>query len=83
MFGIVPYTGLFVAPGNRLMMKRWKELVDENGSLKGYKEGEEKKEKGTKIELESRERVRRWGRLNYGRVVLPLVGAFVAWTTAW
>ena len=65
------------------MMKRWRELVDENGNMKGNKEGDERKEKERKMELESRERVRRWGMLNYGRVVLPLVGAFVAWTTAW
>lgn len=77
MFGILPYTALIVAPGNRKMMTRWRELVDENGRVRG---GEERKEGGG---VESRERVRRWGRLNYGRVVLPLAGAFVAWTTAW
>ena len=69
------------------MMKRWKELVDENGNMKRNKEWEERKEerkeKEIKMELESRERLRRWGKLNYGRFVLPLVGAFVAWTTAW
>ena len=75
MLGIVPYTGLIVAPGNKEMMTRWKELVDENGRAVG----EENKGSG----VESRERVRRWGRLNYGRVVLPLAGAFIAWTTAW
>lgn len=75
MLGILPYTGLMVAPGNRKMMTRWRELVDENGMAVG----EERKEG----RVESRERVRRWGRLNYGRVVLPLAGAFVAWTTAW
>ena len=75
MVGILPYTGLIVAPGNRIMMRRWKELVDKNGRAVG----QESKERG----LESRERVRRWGRLNYGRVVLPIAGAFVAWTTAW
>ena len=75
MLGILPYTGLMVAPGNRKMMKRWRELVDENGRAVR----EESKEGG----VDSRERVRRWGRLNYGRVVLPLAGAFIAWTTAW
>lgn len=52
------------------MMARWRALGDGKG--------EEEEGEG-----ESRERVRRWGRLNWGRVVLPLVGAGVAWTTAW
>lgn len=75
MFGIVPYTGLIVAPGNRKMMSRWRELVDGSGGAVG----EEGKEGG----VVSKERVGRWGRLNYGRVVLPLAGALVAWSTAW
>lgn len=74
-FGIVPYTGLVVAPGNRRMMARWRELVDKDGEPMGV----ERKGGG----VESRERVRRWGRLNYGRVLLPFAGAFVAWTIAW
>lgn len=75
MLGILPYTWLVVSPGNKKMMVRWRELVD----AKGGAVGEEGKEGG----VVSRERVGRWARLNYGRVVLPLAGALVAWTTAW
>lgn len=70
MCGVLPYTFAVVAPGNKIMMARWRALGDGKG--------EEEEGEG-----ESRERVRRWGRLNWGRVVLPLVGAGVAWTTAW
>ena len=74
MAGVVPYTIFMVAPGNKLMMTRFRELVDMDGKAVGSES------KGRVAE--SRGRVKRWGALNYGRALLPLAGALVAWT-AW
>ena len=76
MAGVVPYTLFIVAPGNKLMMMRWRELM--HAEANGKAAGAESKVR----EAESRGRVKRWGLLNYGRALLPLAGAMVAFS-AW
>ena len=73
MSGVAPYTGVMVAPGNRIMMARWRELMSA--------EGKEKDLQSKERLADSRARVRRWANLNYGRAFLPFAGALIAWTT--
>jgi hypothetical protein len=70
MLGVVPYTIAVVAPINRKMMRRHAELTAKTG----------KKEETAASGAEAKRLVKMWEVLNYGRMLLPLTGAILAWS---
>ena len=74
MSGVVPFTIVFVAKGNKVMMARWRELTGADGKRLMDLQSKERLE-------EARSRVGRWAILTYCRAFLPFAGAVVAWTT--
>lgn len=74
-FGIWPYTIFGMMPTNRKLFKKHDEM-------KGLDVGEKATEVGLAKGESAKELVDRWGMLNLGRSVFPLVGAVLGlWAT--
>ncbi|KAH6884203.1 hypothetical protein B0T10DRAFT_493739 [Thelonectria olida] len=72
MVGIVPYTLALIVPVEEVLLKREAKIA------KARKDGSAPTEGSTMDDTMAL--LRRWNVLNYGRTMLPLLGAIVAWT---
>lgn len=80
MIGIVPYTLSLIVPlevsllaEEAKMRKMLQAGAEVNHGMNGKAEGGSSEENVTK----TRSMIRRWAKLNYGRMILPLTGAVI------
>lgn len=71
-FSIFPYTALFISPTNKRLMARIADLSRTRAEKETAAESKERLE-------ETRRLCARWGRLNYGRMLLQLGAVVSAW----
>ena len=74
MFGMVPYTLMWVVPLEEVLLKRERDLV------KSGDEAESKNDKNQRSLAGTRKLLERWVTLNYWRMLIPFVGVMIAWS---
>ncbi|KAI1372122.1 hypothetical protein F4677DRAFT_433535 [Hypoxylon crocopeplum] len=69
IIGLIPYTLAFIVPTEEKLLKKGAKLANE-------------KQESTSIasKEETRQMMRKWNVLNYGRTLFPIAGVLVAWT---
>lgn len=74
MFGMVPYTLMWVVPLEEVILKRERDLMKSGDEAKSKSDKTQESLAGTRKLLEH------WVSLNYCRMFIPFVGVMIAWT---
>lgn len=83
MIGIVPFTLSTIVPLEEIMLAKESKLSKARQQAAGHDKrtnGKADTLEGEESAAETRSLLKRWTMLNYGRTILPLVGALVAWS---
>lgn len=83
MIGIVPFTLSMIVPLEEILLAKETKLAKAQDQAAEHTKGMNCKSeslKGEESAMETRRQLNRWALLNYGRTILPLVGALVAWS---
>lgn len=76
MFGMVPYTLMWIVPLEELLLRRERELAKPEDKMNTKSE----LCSGQQTSAETRKMLELWVTLNYYRMVIPFVGVTIAWT---